>query len=482
MKIVPTSSIKKHKNIILVNYWIFKKKYLRYFKFIIPVFIIILWRIFDFSLNRFFNGNETKEYQSPVIQELVIKEEIINKEIPISGVLEATNIINLNFKTSGRIENFFIKVGTNVKKGKLLAKLETYQVEMELEKLKVLNHSNISKAQLFEQKYKKAKRIFAGRILEKNKQEVNLKKSKAELEKAKLGYLGKDSLFQKGAISQEDLRNTKIELIGKEVSLLNSEKDYELTLVGLKIEDLKEEGYDIDKTPDELYDSFRDLNTKVEKSEWEAAKSQVRISEMNIKEMELTLKESFLHAPIDGYILEKNKEEGEVLNDPKPILKIGNLDKLQFIFYINETDSREIFEKDELKIQNDVYPGKEFSAFIENISPVVDTKSHSVKIEAIIENKKSLLKHGSYARGKIVIKEQERKILIPISSIINEKNDTGFVFKISEDNVLYEKKVKLGKTYKDKITVISGLEEGERVVIGDTSKLKEGMKVELSKK
>lgn len=117
------------------------------------------------------------------------------------------------------------------------------------------------------------------------------------------------------------------------------------------------------------------------------------------------------------------------------------------------------------------------------------------KINSIAEKSNSLTDNDSYVKGyikilgntdkfiigfssevSILVDSKENALSVPIESVVNEKGNKKYIF-VFKDNVLEKREVTLGVESEDDIEVLSGISEGEEVVLNPTLELSDGTKV-----
>ena len=75
-----------------------------------------------------------------------------------------------------------------------------------------------------------------------------------------------------------------------------------------------------------------------------------------------------------------------------------------------------------------------------------------------------------------MVDSKENALSVPIESVVNEKGNKKYIF-VFKDNVLEKREVTLGVESEDDIEVLSGISEGEEVVLNPTLELSDGTKV-----
>ncbi|MCE9501985.1 MAG: efflux RND transporter periplasmic adaptor subunit, partial [Leptospira sp.] len=256
--------------------------------------------------------------------------------------------------------------------------------------------------------------------------------------------------------------------------------DFEIVNLGMRDEDISRAGYKIPKKKEEKEKVLREINTKIEKAEMEVAEGTVKSHESQMEATRILLKECTLYSPMDGVVARKYKSRGEMINggagqSSQAILTLVYMDEVYGVFNIPEQDSPVIKNRMKVNFTADIFPEKVFSGSIVQVSPLIDPKTHTVEVKAVIPNNKKKLKPGMFIRANIVTGEPENMILLQNTALLPKEGDSAFVFVIRENQV-FKAEVKTGKKYGEKLEIKEGLREGDVVVLEKISQLREGIK------
>ena len=188
-----------------------------------------------------------------------------------------------------------------------------------------------------------------------------------------------------------------------------------------------------------------------------------------------------VYAPISGTVIERHLTLGEVIEPVKPLFSIADLKNLWVIADIPERDIPKIKKGQGVVVTVSPYPDKVFRGKIDYIAGVIDPDTRTVKVRAEIENPPSppfdkwgsggLLKPEMFAAVKISTSEKEKLLAIPEGAVQREGEKT-IVF-IAKDEITFEKRVvEIGYEVNGYHQVLSGLKQGERIVIKGAFTLK----------
>ncbi|MDX1958567.1 MAG: efflux RND transporter periplasmic adaptor subunit [Leptospiraceae bacterium] len=453
-------------------------------KLLIPssiTLVILLVKFFPTIEHAFSKQSEKDSRGKKLVKVMDIKKTPWNETFETSGTLEPNAEKKLGFKISGKLTEVKFKEGDYIQKNQVLAKLETSQLEIELEKQKQVLEVSRIQAQIAEEKLAKAIRNFEIKFLEKEKLELKFKASEKELGETLSQFDSKEEYYALGGMSGEDFLKVKTERESKELIQKISAKDLEIISIGLRDKDLLVSGRKLPTSQEDRMQSFIELGTRLERLEAESLLSNLDVQRLNLSSIERSIKDSTLVSDDSGVILKKNKNIGEIVsNNPSDfVLILGNIEKLYVSINNSEKEISKFHKGMKLTLELDAFPNIQLNAKIDSISGAVDERSHSFAMRAILENDSKMFKPGMFCRVKIPVGKLEKKIFIPASSILDSFGEERVY--IVKANKVFQKKVKTKGITSDQVEVISGLEENNKIVTESVHKLKEGDEIEIRK-
>ncbi|MCX8021550.1 MAG: efflux RND transporter periplasmic adaptor subunit [Syntrophorhabdaceae bacterium] len=296
------------------------------------------------------------------------------KSMLLYGNIEVTEV-NVGFKIPGRILGRYVDEGMYVKKGDIIAKLENREIASFVMQQKAI----------FQEAKVRHEELKAGfRIQEIEQATANLKASEAELIKAKRDFERAEVLFNNGAIPQSKF---------DEIKSIYSAKSalYEKALEALS---LVKEG--------------------MRKEVIEAAYLRVEQARAALSAAEERLRDTTIYAPIDGVVLKKYVEEGEIIQAGAPVVTIGDIERPWVKVHVKEEklgliklNQRAFVSVDTFK--NKVYEGRVtyISSEAEFTPKMVQTEEERVKlvfsVKVSIKNENGELKPGMPANVRIAL-------------------------------------------------------------------------------
>ncbi len=185
-----------------------------------------------------------------------------------------------------------------------------------------------------------------------------------------------------------------------------------------------------------------------------------------------SFKELKILSPIEGVVLDKNVQEGDISSvGGTPMFSIGELSSLYVAADVSQEDKNGIYMGQEAEVSFNYLPGRTFKGKVIRIDPTVDVKTQTFQVIVAIPNENGQFTPGSAAFVRF--KAQTKSLVIPRLAIVGTLDEPA-VF-VVENNKAHLRKVVLGMAFPpNKLEVIKGLKEGEKVVSLNLEYLKDG--------
>lgn len=193
------------------------------------------------------------------------------------------------------------------------------------------------------------------------------------------------------------------------------------------------------------------------------------------------LKENItLTSPISGVVTQRNFDNGDVAGS-SPILQVMQISPVKLKFSVNESLYAKVKVGMQVTAKVEVFGEEEFKGKISLISPTIDPDSRTFYVEAEFTNANQKLRPGMFGRAELNL-GRANMIMVSDKAVIkqNGTNDK-YIYVVTANNSLEYKKITVGKRLGDKYIILDGVNEGEKVVISDQNKLKNGSKVVIVK-
>ena len=179
-------------------------------------------------------------------------------------------------------------------------------------------------------------------------------------------------------------------------------------------------------------------------------------------------------APISGVITSKQADLGATVFPGQPVMTIEDEGSYQLDLAIPESMAVKVKPGAPVQITLDAL-NISLATKISEIVPAADSASRTF-IAKVGLNQRGL-KSGMFGRGAITLENTVKGMVVPRKAII-DRGALTFVWVVDKDNVARMRIIKPGKVVADKIEILSGLTDGERIIVGGTEKVSEGIGVE----
>jgi multidrug efflux pump subunit AcrA (membrane-fusion protein) len=167
-------------------------------------------------------------------------------------------------------------------------------------------------------------------------------------------------------------------------------------------------------------------------------------------------------APITGTILQKLAVEGQYVVEGAELYQLADLSRVWLMVRVYEYELGRLRVGHEAEAEVSALPGRSFRGRIAFIEPVLDRETRSAGVRVELANPRGELKPGMFAQTRLEV-PASAALTVPRAAVI----DTGtrrVVYVETAPNVFAPREVRTGEVSADRIAILEGLREGERVV------------------
>jgi HlyD family secretion protein len=355
----------------------------------------------------------------------------------VSGNLELT-LVDLSFKIAGRMTELNVKEGDWVKKGQIIARLDPMQLQQQRlrDQAAVISaESNYSqmqtsiafqkatlesdvaarRAEVNEAQAKLDQLLNGSRKEDIQQAESAVNDARAQLEFARSDWGRMQGLFKNEDISKQQYDQSRMKFDSATAQLHQAEDKLALVNAGPRAEEITAARATVARTQASLRTSEAN-RLELQRKEQELLQRDAEINRSRAQEgmSQSQLDDTVITAPIDGVVLVKSAEAGEVLAAGTTIVTIGDLDHPWLRAYINETDLGRVKLGQKVKLSTDSYKGKVYPGTVSFISSEaeftpkqIQTKEERVKlvyrIKVDVDNSSHDLKNNMPVDAEIVL-------------------------------------------------------------------------------
>ncbi len=186
---------------------------------------------------------------------------------------------------------------------------------------------------------------------------------------------------------------------------------------------------------------------------------------------------TYLRSPINGVVTARNYDKGDMYSMAQPIFVVEQIQPVKMLVNVSESLFTQVSEGMEFDITVDAYPNEVFKGKVNLLYPTVNAATHTFPVEVICENKDQRLRPGMFARVTANFGTNHH-IVIPDNAVVKQQGSGEyFVYVLQSDNTVKYTLVQLGKRMGNRYEIVSGLNEGDRIVTEGQVRLKDGVSV-----
>ena len=311
--------------------------------------------------------------------------------IKVSGNIELTEV-SIAFKTSGRLVERAVDEGDSVKTGDIIARLDSDQLKAQKDRetaglqFAVAQLAQAETAldwqkQSLEADLEQRRADLAAaeaRLLElKNgsrpeeirEAEAAVAAAQAEHIRAGNDWTRAQALYKNGDISTARYDQYRSQWEGAEAALTQVKERQALVLAGPRREQIEAAAAQVERAGAAIRAAEANrLEIRRREQELPLRRADIARAEAGLALIETQLADTEVYSPIDGVVLVKASEPGEILSAGTPVVTIGDLDRPWLRAYIRQTDLGKVKPGDNVKITTDSYPGKFYQGRISFIA------------------------------------------------------------------------------------------------------------------
>ena len=212
----------------------------------------------------------------------------------------------------------------------------------------------------------------------------------------------------------------------------------------------------------------------VSQADYDMAKLSLNVTK---KTYENLAENTYLRSPINGVVTARNYDKGDMYSMAQPIFVVEQIQPVKMLVNVSESLFTQVHEGMEFTVNVEAYPNEVFKGKVNLLYPTVNSATHTFPVEVICENKDQRLRPGMFARVTANFGTNHH-IVIPDNAVVKQQGSgEHFVYILQPDNTVKYTLVELGKRLGNRYEIVSGINEGERIVTEGQVRLKDGVNV-----
>ena len=217
-------------------------------------------------------------------------------------------------------------------------------------------------------------------------------------------------------------------------------------------------------------------------SDQRAQAAQVDAALSNVDRLKAQKAFANIVAPFDGVVTARNVDVGSLVRadgvDTPALFTVADIHQMRIYVPVPETYAAEL--KDGMKATLEVpeYPDRQFDATIATTSHAIDTKSRTLLVELLADNKDGLLHPGAFTRVHFRIPPDPNIFTIPASAMLYRDTEPR-VATVGPDNRITLKDVRIVRDLGTAVEVSGGVSQDERIVANPPNSIGDGEEVRV---
>jgi HlyD family secretion protein len=367
-----------------------------------------------------------------------------------TGYIVAHHKIEANSKVTGRVAWIGVEKGDKVKEGQVLVRLEDQEFKAQYDQARGAAES--ARAQMEQLQH-------GSRPEEIQQTEHNLNEARATAANDKITLDRTKNLVADGVLSQQALDDATAKYEASQQRANSLEQSYHLSKLGPRAEEIAR------------------------------AKGALTQAEGQAAYAKSQLDATVIRAPINGTILDRSVEKGELLTGQfasaaRPVFSLANLNDLQVELDIAQDDFARLGPKQKGEVTVDAFPDRKYQGQIAEISPEANRQKATVQVKVQILNPDEYLRPEMNSTVKFLADESKAKtassgpvaVFVP-SGAVRDHDGKKVVFIVYKGKAV-QREVRV-RAQRSGGVLVEGLNGGEDVITAGPQTLKDGDKIKI---
>ncbi len=417
-----------------------KPRFTEVFKFICLSGLVLISGLAGCIRKKEMKGTQAQK-KVPLVAVQEVKKGSISHSLNLTGEVVPVDTVQITSTVEGPINFCPWREGDHVSAGQRLIEIDRELIRAEVKAAEAA--VSLAKAKLAD--------MQAGtRPEEIEKARQNVREAEETVAFEKLDYERISQLVKTGALAGEQAEKARVRYVAAEARLQSARKHLEM-----------------------LESGFTATALAVQ----EAA---VKEAEARLKLAQARLNECIIKAPFSGVITKVFVRPGDLSALRMPLVELANLSSQVIRCAVPESVAGRVHPGMLAEVRLDAFPEKLLRGTVSRVFPALDAQLKTRTIEIAVGGKIPL-SPNMFARVRLLLETAENVVVIPGQAVVVSPTGATLVFVVKEGKAV-RRPVKTGIEEEGRIQILSGLSEGEQLVISGQEKLKDGVEVRVAGK
>ena len=341
--------------------------------------------------------------------------------LTLAGAFKPFQDVDIHAKVAGYIKAIYVDVGSHVKHGQTLAVLEVPELKAEL----------------------------AGADASVRRAKEEIRRAQGEVERAKSGHTAAHAMYERlkeaadqrpGLVAQQDVDNAQARDLEAEAQVSSAQAAL----------DAAQQALEVAQATQKQYAALSDYTN--------------------------------ITAPFAGVVTVRYADTGSLIaagtsssTQSMPVVRLAQVSKLRLVLPVPESIAGQIHLGDPVKVRVQAL-NQDIVGKVSRFAGSLDQQTRTMETEIDFENPEERLLPGMYAETVVQLTNHQNVLTVPIEAVMQNGGEARILV-VNPQNFVEERKIKLGIQGKSRVEALSGVNEGERVIIGNQSQFRNGEKV-----
>lgn len=384
---------------------------------------LLAWAVLHHGKTEADDGHDADAGANPLVAAVVkVERRSLSAPLTLAGAFKPFQDVDIHAKVAGYIKDIYVDVGSHVREGQTIAVLEVPELEAEL--------------------------AGADAAVRRSKEEI--RRAQGDVQRAKSAHVALHAMCERltqaaqekaGLVAQQEIDDARAKDLEAEAQVSSSEAAL----------DAAQQALEVAQATQKQYTALSDY-TKIT-------------------------------APYSGVVTVRYADKGSLIaagtsssTQSMPVVRLAQISVLRLVLPIPESIAGTIRLGDPVKVHVDAL-NKDFVGKVTRFADALDEQTRTMHTEIDFQNANGTLLPGMYVVATVADVERKNALTVPLEAVEIKGTEEGTVLLVNAQNTLEERKVQLGLQGSTRVEVISGLNEGDRVVVGSRSEFRNGMKV-----
>jgi len=380
------------------------------------------WRWFGHSATEADDAEQPVTGEAPAAAVARVERGAIENTLTIAGEFKPFQDVDVHAKVAGYIKKIYVDVGDHVKQGQTLAVLEVPELAAQL----------------------------SGADAQVRRSREEIRREQGDVQRSDSAHAAAHSMYarlqqaseqQKGLVAQQEVDDAQAKDLETEAQVASAQ------------------------------------------AALSAAQQQLEMAGANQKQFGAMSGYTRIVAPFTGVVTTRYADTGSLVaagisssTQAIPIVRIAEVSKLRLVLPIPESIAGQIHVGDPVKVRVQAL-NQDITGKVSRFADSLDLQTRTMETEIDFDNRNGKLIPGMFTETQLMLAAKPDALSVPLEAMAQNGNEAT-VLLITPKNTIEERKIKVGISGKSRLEVVSGLNEGDRVVIGNRSQYHNGEKVQ----